>query len=94
VLNSVAILFNQYGSLDVAVEMSLDHIRQLVDLFDRTAEEVLSSDAFAPDELDAIAQVIGSMRTVNTGNLEWSLYAKRYGVAQHITENGAIELVL
>lgn len=94
VLNSVAILFNQYGSLDVAVEMSLDQLKQLVDLFDRTAEDVLSSDAFTPSELDAIAQVIDSMRTVNTGNLEWSLYAKRYGVAQHITENGTIELVL
>lgn len=94
VLNSVAILFDQYGSLDVAVKMSLDHIKQLVDLFDRTADDVLSSDTFAPNELDAIARVIDSMRTVNTGNLEWSLYAKRYGVAQHMKENGTIELVL
>lgn len=51
--------------------MSLDHIKQLVDLFDRTADDVLSSDTFAPNELDAIARVIDSMRTVNTGNLEW-----------------------
>ncbi|KAI1126095.1 isoprenoid synthase domain-containing protein [Nemania abortiva] len=95
VLNSVAILFHQYGDLDVAVEMSVDHIRQLVALFDRTADDVLSSaDTFDACELDAIAQVIDLMRTVNTGNLEWSLHAKRYGVAQHLTEDGAIELVL
>ncbi|KAI0543057.1 isoprenoid synthase domain-containing protein [Xylaria digitata] len=95
VLNSVAILFNQYNDLDVAVEMSLDHTRQLVALFDRTADDVLSSsDAFDASELDAIAKVIDLMRTVNTGNLEWSLQAKRYGVAQHMREDGAIELVL
>ncbi|KAJ8112724.1 hypothetical protein ONZ43_g5326 [Nemania bipapillata] len=95
VLNSVAILFHQYGDLDVAVEMSLDHIRQLVALFDHTADEVLgSTDAFDECELDAIAQIIDLMRTVNTGNLEWSLHAKRYDVEQHLTENGSIELVL
>ncbi|KAJ8127315.1 hypothetical protein O1611_g6321 [Lasiodiplodia mahajangana] len=95
VLNSVAILFYQYGDLDVAVDMSLDHIRQLVALFDRTADDVLrSTDTFDACELDAMAQVIDLMRTVNTGNLEWSLHAKRYGVAQHLTEDGAIELVL
>ncbi|GAW12211.1 hypothetical protein ANO14919_015720 [Xylariales sp. No.14919] len=95
VVNSIAILFNQYNDLDVAVEMSLDHTRQLVGLFDRTAEHVLSSsDTFDVCELDAIAQVIDLMRTVNTGNLEWSLQAKRYGVAQYMTENGAIELIL
>ncbi|GAP84914.2 putative terpene synthase family protein [Rosellinia necatrix] len=95
VLNSVAILFDQHHDLDVAVEMSLDHTRQLVALFDRTAAEALSSSgAFDADELDAIAQVIDLMRTVNTGNLEWSLYAKRYGVAQHMSKDGIIELVL
>ncbi|KAI3332001.1 terpenoid synthase [Xylariaceae sp. AK1471] len=93
VINSVAILFHQYNDLDVAVEMSLDHIRQLVDLFDLTADDVLSSDS-DDRELDAIAQVIDLMRTVNTGNLEWSLQAKRYGVAQHMTEDGSIELFL
>ncbi|KAI1119631.1 isoprenoid synthase domain-containing protein [Nemania sp. NC0429] len=71
VVNSVAILFYQYDDLDVAVEMSLDHVRQLVALFDSTADEVLSSDVFDARQLDAIAQVIDLMRTVNTGNLEW-----------------------
>ncbi|KAI8950959.1 isoprenoid synthase domain-containing protein [Xylaria longipes] len=95
VINSVAILFYQYNDLDIAVEMSLDHIRQLVALFDRTADDVLSpTREFDACELDAIAQVIDLMRTVNTGNLEWSLRAKRYGVAQHMTEDGIIELVL
>ncbi|KAI0526002.1 isoprenoid synthase domain-containing protein [Xylaria bambusicola] len=95
VVNSVAILFHQYNDLDIAVQMSLDHTRQLVDLFDRTATEVLSSsDSFNAEELDAIRQIIDLMRTVNTGNLEWSLQAQRYGVAQHITESGAIEVVL
>ncbi|KAI1755150.1 isoprenoid synthase domain-containing protein [Xylaria castorea] len=95
VINSVAILFHQYNDLDVAVEMSLDHTRQLVALFDRTVDNILSStDVFDACELDAIAQVIDLMRTVNTGNLEWSLRAKRYGVAQYMTEEGTIELVL
>ncbi|KAI1155245.1 isoprenoid synthase domain-containing protein [Nemania diffusa] len=95
VVNSVAILFHQYGDLDVAVEMSLGHIRQLVVLFDRTANDVLgSADTFDECELDAIAKIIDLMRTVNTGNLEWSLHAKRYGVEQHLTEDGAIELIL
>ncbi|KAI1430147.1 isoprenoid synthase domain-containing protein [Xylaria sp. FL1777] len=95
VLNSVAILFNQYDDLDVAVQMSLDHTRQLVALFDRTADDVLSSsNMFDACELDAISQVIDLMRTVNTGNLEWSLQAKRYGVAQHMTDNGTIEVIL
>ncbi|KAI8629438.1 terpenoid synthase [Xylariaceae sp. FL1651] len=94
VLNSVAILFHQHNDLNVAVEMSLDHIRQLVDVFDRTVDDVLSSSTLDSRELDAISKVIDLMRTVNTGNLEWSLQAKRYGVAQHITECGAIELFL
>ncbi|KAI0408927.1 isoprenoid synthase domain-containing protein [Xylaria palmicola] len=95
VLNSVAILFHQTNDLDVAVQMSLDRTRQLVALFDRTADEILSStDMFDAYELDAIAQVIDLMRTVNTGNLEWSLRAKRYGVAQHMMEDGSIELIL
>ncbi|KAI0489679.1 isoprenoid synthase domain-containing protein [Xylaria cf. heliscus] len=95
VINSVAILFHQYNDLDLAVEMSLDHTRQLVAAFDRTADEILSStDTFDSHELDAIAQVIDLMRTVNTGNLEWSLRAKRYGVAQHVTDDGTIKLVL
>ena len=52
--------------------MSLDHIIQLVDLFDRTATNVLSlSDTYNLEELDAIHKVIDLMRTVNTGNLEW-----------------------
>ncbi|KAI0458653.1 isoprenoid synthase domain-containing protein [Xylaria acuta] len=95
VINSVAILFHQYNDLNVAVELSLDHTRQLVALFDRTADDILSStDTFDATELDAIAQVIDLMRTVNTGNLEWSLRAKRYGVAQHMTKEGTIKLVL
>lgn len=51
--------------------MSLEHVKQLVALFDRTADEVLSSTMFDAHELDSIAQVIDLMRTVNTGNLEW-----------------------
>ncbi|KAI0544874.1 isoprenoid synthase domain-containing protein [Xylaria curta] len=94
VINSVAILFHQYNDLDVAVERSLDHVRQLVTVFDNTADNVLSTDMFDACEIDAIAQVVDLMRTVNTGNLEWSLRAKRYGVAQHMTEEGTIELVL
>ncbi|KAI0445977.1 isoprenoid synthase domain-containing protein [Xylaria telfairii] len=95
VINSVAILFHQYNDLDIAVEMSLDHARQLVALFDKTADITLSStDMFDAHELDAIAQVINLMRTVNTGNLEWSLGAKRYGVAQHLMDDGTIELIL
>ncbi|KAI0196127.1 isoprenoid synthase domain-containing protein [Xylaria flabelliformis] len=95
VINSVAILFHRYNDLEVAVEMSLDYMRQQVAVFDRTADDILSStDMFDDCELDAIAQAIDLMRTVNTGNLEWSLRAKRYGVAQHMTEEGTIELVL
>ncbi|KAI1328344.1 terpenoid synthase [Xylariaceae sp. FL0255] len=93
VLNSVAILFHQYGDLDIAVDMSLDHIRKLVALFDHTADSVLSS-VTDSREHDAISQVIDLMRTVNTGNLEWSLQAKRYGVAEHIMGDGHIELCL
>jgi hypothetical protein len=69
-LNSVAILFDQYNDLDVAVEMSLNHVRQLVALFDGTADDVLASVSDAREH-DAMAQVIDLMRTVNTGNLEW-----------------------
>ncbi|KAI0969919.1 isoprenoid synthase domain-containing protein [Xylaria arbuscula] len=95
VVNSVAILFHQHNDLDIAVKMSLDHTSQLIALFDRTAEDVLSSsNTFDASELDAISQIIDLMRTVNTGNLEWSLQAKRYGVAPYMTENGAIEVIL
>ncbi|KAI1351439.1 isoprenoid synthase domain-containing protein [Xylaria sp. FL0043] len=95
VVNSVAILFHQHNDLDVAVELSLDHTRQLIALFDRTAEDVLSStDTYDGSELDAISQVIDLMRTVNTGNLDWSLQARRYGVAQYMTEDGTIEVIL
>jgi hypothetical protein len=73
-VNSVAILFHQYGDLDVAVELSMNHLRQLITLFDRTADDVLlsvsASEADAR-EFDAMESVIDLMRTVNTGNLEW-----------------------
>lgn len=54
--------------------MSMNHLRQLITLFDRTADDVsLSLSASGADtrELDAIERVIDLMRTVNTGNLEW-----------------------
>ncbi|KAI1259784.1 terpenoid synthase [Xylariaceae sp. FL1019] len=94
VLSSVAILFHQYGNLDTAVDMSLEHTRQLVELFDRTADDVLSDPELGAKDRDAISKIVDLMRTVNTGNLSWSLQAKRYGVAEYIKECGDIELVL
>ncbi|KAI0398510.1 terpenoid synthase [Xylariaceae sp. FL0594] len=110
VLNSVAILFHQYsGNLDLAVELSLSHLRQLIDLFDRTADAVLASPTSISDsesetesesenesenDRQAIRRVIDLMRTVNTGNLAWSLQAKRYDIAQHLADDGVIDLIL
>ncbi|KAI0593694.1 isoprenoid synthase domain-containing protein [Biscogniauxia sp. FL1348] len=94
VLSSVAILYHQTNDLDLAVQMSLDHIRRLIEIFDRTAAEVLSSFEYNVLELDAVQKVIDLMRMINTGNLEWSLQARRYGVARHMTDAGQIDLVL
>ncbi|KAI0141836.1 isoprenoid synthase domain-containing protein [Xylariaceae sp. FL1272] len=94
VLSSVAILFHQYGDLDTAVDMSLHHTRQMVELFDRTADDVLSKPELNDKDRDAISKIVDLMRTVNTGNLTWSLQAKRYGVAEYMKESGDIELVL
>ncbi|KAI5926298.1 isoprenoid synthase domain-containing protein [Camillea tinctor] len=94
ILSSVAILYHQTNDLDIAVQMSFDHIRKLIEVFDREATEALSNVEYDAQELDAVLKTIDLMRMINTGNLEWSLQARRYGVAQHMTDAGQIELVL
>ncbi|KAI1450562.1 terpenoid synthase [Annulohypoxylon stygium] len=94
VLSSVAILYQQVDNLDAAVQMSLAHLRILVEEFDRTADTILSDFSLKPEEIDAVSKIIDAMRTVNTGNLDWSLQAKRYGVSQFISDDGHIELIL
>ncbi|KAI8958720.1 terpenoid synthase [Daldinia sp. FL1419] len=94
VLSSVAILYQQVGNLDAAVQMSLAHLRILVDEFDRTANMLLSKFPLRPEEIEPVSKVIDTLRMVNTGNLEWSLQAKRYGVCQSITQAGQIEVIL
>ncbi|KAI1206458.1 terpenoid synthase [Annulohypoxylon truncatum] len=94
VLSSVAILYQQVDNLDAAVQMSLAHLRILVNEFDRTANTILSEFPLNPEEVDAVSKVIDALRTVNTGNLEWSLQSKRYGVGQFIRDDGRIELIL
>ncbi|KAI1460328.1 terpenoid synthase [Annulohypoxylon moriforme] len=94
VLSSVAILYQQVDNLDAAVQMSVAHLRILVEEFDRTANTMLSEFPLNPEEVDAVSRIIDVFRTVNTGNLEWSLQSKRYGVSQFITDDGHIELIL
>ncbi|XXG98202.1 hypothetical protein Hte_004523 [Hypoxylon texense] len=95
VLSSVAILYHVVDNLDAAVQMSLAHLRILVDEFDRTANAVLArSPLLGPAEIDAVSRVVDALRMVNTGNLEWSLQSERYGVGQFVTAAGQIELVL
>ncbi|KAI0128049.1 terpenoid synthase [Hypoxylon sp. NC0597] len=94
VLSSVAILYQQVDNLDAAVQMSLAHLRILVDEFDRTATTILSKFSLQPDEVESVSKVINALRMVNTGNLEWSLRAKRYGVGPFTNPNGQIELIL
>lgn len=71
VLSSVAILYQQVDNLDAAVQMSLAHLRILVEEFDRTADTILSDFSLKPEEIDAVSKIIDAMRTVNTGNLDW-----------------------
>ncbi|KAI1416974.1 terpenoid synthase [Hypoxylon sp. FL1857] len=95
VLSSVAILYREVDNLDAAVQMSLAHLRILVDEFDRTANMILSKfQTSSIDEVESVSKVIDVLRMVNTGNLEWSLQSKRYGVCHSMTPNGQIELVL
>ncbi|KAI1775012.1 terpenoid synthase [Hypoxylon cercidicola] len=94
VLSSLAILYREVDSLDAAVHMSLAHLRTLVDEFDRTANAMLSKSALDADEVDSVSKVVNALRMINTGNLEWSLQAKRYGVGQFMTAAGQIRLVL
>ncbi|KAI1379567.1 terpenoid synthase [Hypoxylon crocopeplum] len=94
VLSSVAILYHQVDNLDAAVQMSLAHLRILVDEFDRTANTILSKCPLNPDEADSVSKVVDALRMVNTGNLDWSLQAKRYGACDFMTDAGQIELVL
>ncbi|OTB06538.1 hypothetical protein M426DRAFT_20984 [Hypoxylon sp. CI-4A] len=94
VLSSVAILYQQVNNLDAAVQMSLAHLRIMVDEYDYTANTILSEFSLNSEETDAVTKVIDTLRTVNTGNLEWSLQAKRYGVSPFITQAGHIELTL
>nr|AHY23920.1 terpene synthase [Hypoxylon sp. E7406B] len=94
VLSSVAILYHEVDNLDAAVQMSLAHLRILVDEFDRTANAILSKFPLGIDEVESVSKAIDVLRMVNTGNLEWSLQSKRYGVGQFMTPNGQIELVL
>ncbi|KAI0388027.1 terpenoid synthase [Hypomontagnella monticulosa] len=94
VLSSVAILYQQVDNLDAAVQMSLAHLRIMVNEFDRTANMILSKYSLSPDEVEAVSKIIDVLRMVNTGNLEWSLQTKRYGVCEFIKSSGQIELVL
>ncbi|KAI2607088.1 terpenoid synthase [Hypoxylon fragiforme] len=94
VLSSVAILYQQVDNLDAAVQMSIAHLKILVQEFDRTANMVLSKFPMEPTEIEAVSRIIDTMRMVNTGNLEWSLEAERYGVCHAMTSTGQIELVL
>lgn len=70
-LSSVAILYHQLDDLDAAVQTSLDHLKELVGEFDRTADAVLKSIPAGSSEFAAVSKDIDSMRTVNTGNLNW-----------------------
>ncbi|KAI0889255.1 terpenoid synthase [Annulohypoxylon maeteangense] len=94
VLSSVAILYQQVDNLDAAVQMSVAHLRILVEEFDRVANTILSEFPLTPEEVDAVSKILYVLRTVNTGNLEWSLQSKRYGVSQFMTDDGRIELTL
>ncbi|KAI1141913.1 terpenoid synthase [Hypoxylon sp. FL0543] len=94
VLSSVAILYHEVDNLDAAVQMSLAHLRILVDEFDRTANMILSKFPLSIDEIEPVSKVIDTLRMINTGNLEWSLQSKRYGVSQFMARDGQIELLL
>ncbi|KAI1386707.1 terpenoid synthase [Hypoxylon trugodes] len=94
VLSSIAILYAQVDNLDAAVQMSLAHLKILVGEFDRAADTLLSKFPMGPDEVDSVSKAIDALRMINTGNLEWSLQARRYGVCDFITDAGQIELVL
>lgn len=94
VLSSVAILFHEVKSLDTAVKLSIQYIQHLVDLYDRTAQTLLEDVAYDPKAHAALSKVIDLFRMVNTGNLEWSLGARRYGMTEFIQQDGSIELYL
>ncbi|KAH8202668.1 hypothetical protein TruAng_003154 [Truncatella angustata] len=94
VLSSVALLFHEFEDLDLAVQLSVDYIQQLVELYDNTAEVLLQGISYDAQAHEAVSKVVDLFRMVNTGNLEWSLVAKRYGVADFIKEDGSIELYL
>ncbi|KAF3016258.1 terpene cyclase [Neopestalotiopsis sp. 37M] len=94
VLSSVAIMFHASNDLDLAVQLSMDHIQQLVEVYDGTAAILLDDVADDVETRQALAKVIDLFRMVNTGNLEWSLGAKRYGVTDFILEDGSIEVTL
>lgn len=70
-LSSVAILYQQVDNLDAAVQMSVAHLKILVDEFDRTANILLSKFPLSPEEIESVSKVIDTLRMVNTGNLEW-----------------------
>ncbi|EMR63114.1 putative terpene synthase family protein [Eutypa lata UCREL1] len=94
ILSSVAILYHRLDNLNAAVEASLGYLKELISEFDRTAEMVLDGFPVDSREFDVVSRSIDSMRMVNTGNLEWSLQVKRYGVLEGMTEKGQIEFIL
>ncbi|ETS87345.1 hypothetical protein PFICI_01173 [Pestalotiopsis fici W106-1] len=94
VLSSVAIMFHASNDLDLAVQLSVDHIQQLVEVYDSTAMMLLEDVVEDVETRQALSKVIDLFRMVNTGNLEWSLGAKRYGVSDFIQEDGSIEVTL
>ena len=79
-LSSVAILYHELGDdLDAAVQASLGHLRELVGAFDTAAAAMLAGVRRAGGEgkeenreaVAAVEAVVGLMRMINTGNLEW-----------------------
>ncbi|KAI1470376.1 terpenoid synthase [Daldinia caldariorum] len=71
VLSSVAILYNEVDNLDAAVQMSLAHLKILVDEFDRTANMLLTNFPLSDEEVGPVSKVIDTLRMINTGNLGW-----------------------
>lgn len=72
VLSSVAIMFHESGGdLDLAVRLSVEHIRQLVEVYDTTATMLLFDLVGDQETCRALTKVIDLFRMVNTGNLEW-----------------------
>ncbi|QYS98843.1 Terpene synthase [Trichoderma simmonsii] len=94
VLNVVSALMTPETTLDDAIAQMLQKLKDAVQQFDEAAREFISQFVHN-DNLHSLArELVDQYRRIATGLLEFTLKSPRYKLAEHLNEDGSLEVVL